>query len=153
MNEEEKRTPGEEVIEHEVEKKRSKAEDYLHDPERSKQLLDEAVKKAQDKEQHKGPLEEVWNNLQALLRMFKAYLKKDYTVLPWGSIVLIVVAILYFVSPFDLLPDWIPLAGFVDDAAVIGFVLRQINNDLEAFLKWESIKKSLDDVINNPPEA
>ncbi len=153
MNEDVKHTPTEEVIEHEVEKKRTKAEDYLRDPERSKQLLNQAVQKAHDKETKKGPLEEVWNSLQALLRMFQAYLRKEYTVLPWGSIVLIVVAILYFVSPFDLLPDWIPLGGFIDDAAVIAFVLKQINSDLEAFLKWEGIKKSLDEVINNPPEG
>lgn len=153
MNEEKKFNPTEEVIEHEVDKKRNKAEDYLHDPEKSKQLLDEALKKAKYKEARKGPLEDVWNSLQALLRMFQAYIRKDYTVLPWGSIVLVVVAILYFVSPFDLLPDWIPLAGFVDDAAIIGFVLRQINNDLDAFLKWEGIKRSLETVINHPPEA
>jgi hypothetical protein len=36
---------------------------------------------------------------------------------------------------------------------VIAFVLKQINTDLEAFLKWEGIKNSLDEVINNPPEA
>lgn len=153
MAEEVKHTPTEEVIEHEVERKRTKAEDYLHDPEKSKLLLDEAVKKAHDKEAHKGPLEDVWNSLQALIRMFRAYLRREYTFVPWASIVLIVVAILYFVSPFDLLPDWIPLAGFIDDAAVIGFVLRQINTDLEAFLKWEGIKKSLENVVNNSPEA
>jgi uncharacterized membrane protein YkvA (DUF1232 family) len=59
-----------------------------------------------------------------------------------------VVAIIYFVSPIDLLPDWIPLGGFIDDAAVIGFVLKQINTDLEQFLKWEAVKKSLDSVVD-----
>lgn len=140
--------PVEEVIEHEVDKKRSKAEDYLRDPDKSKKLLEEALKKADEKEEKKGPLQDVWNSLQALFRLFQAYLHHDYTRIPWGSIVLVVVAIIYFVSPFDLLPDWIPLAGFVDDAAVIGFVLKQINNDLDNFLKWEAVKKSLDAVMD-----
>jgi len=95
----------------------------------------------------------VWNNLKALLRLFKAYLSREYTSIPWGSIVMVVIAILYFVSPLDLVFDWIPLAGFVDDAAVIAFVLKQINNDIETFLKWEKVKKSQEEVINNPPEA
>jgi len=136
------------VIEHEVERKRNKAEDYLRDPEKSKQLLDEAVKKANEKEEKKGPLTDVWNSLTALFRLFNAYIHKEYTHIPWGSIVLVVVAIIYFVSPIDLLPDWIPLGGFIDDAAVIGFVLKQINTDLEQFLKWEAVKKSLDSVVD-----
>jgi uncharacterized membrane protein YkvA (DUF1232 family) len=122
--------PTDEVIEHEVDKKRTKAVDYLRSPEKSKQLLDDAVKKAHSKEDKKGPLTDVWNSLTALVRLFQAYLRREYTTIPWGSIVLVVVAILYFVSPLDLIPDWIPLAGFIDDAAVIAFVLKQINTDL-----------------------
>lgn len=142
MNEE-KKVPSEKVIEHEVEKKRSRAEDYLKDPEKSKELLDQAIKKANSKEEHKGPLVEVWDKLKALFRMLQAYLRRDYTSVPWGSIVLVVVAIIYFVSPLDLLPDWIPLAGFIDDAAVIGFVIKQIQKDLDAFLMWENLKKNI----------
>lgn len=139
----------EEVLEHEVDKKRARAADYLRDPVKSKELLEQAVKKAGEKEKQKGPLTDLWNNLNALFRLFQSYIRHDYTQIPWGSIILVVVAIIYFVSPFDLVFDWIPGAGFIDDAAVIGFVLKQINTDLEAFLKWEAIKKSLDNVMDD----
>jgi uncharacterized membrane protein YkvA (DUF1232 family) len=140
--------PSEDAVEREVDKKRSRAEDYLNDPNKSKALFDQAVKKANSKEEHKGPLADVWNSLKALFRLFQAYFKREYTAIPWGSIVLVVVAIIYFVSPLDLLPDWIPLAGFIDDAAVIGFVINQVKKDLDAFLRWEEMKKSLDTAIN-----
>jgi uncharacterized membrane protein YkvA (DUF1232 family) len=140
---EEQKNPSEEAIEREVEKKRTRAEDYLRDPDKSKQLLDQAIKKANSKEEHKGPLADVWNSLKALLRLFQAYFKREYTTIPWGSIVLVVVAIIYFVSPLDLIPDWIPIAGFIDDAAVIAFVLKQIHNDLDSFLKWEEVNQML----------
>lgn len=139
----------EEVIEHEVDKKRARAADYLRDPVKSKELLEQAVKKANEKEKQKGPLADLWNNLNALFRLFQSYIHHDYTQIPWGSIILVVVAIIYFVSPFDLVFDWIPGAGFIDDAAVIGFVLKQINTDLDAFIKWEAIKKSLDNVMDD----
>ena len=139
----------EEVIEHEVDKKRARAADYLRDPVKSKELLEQAVKKANEKEKQKGPLADLWNNLNALFRLFQSYIHHDYTQIPWGSIILVVVAIIYFVSPFDLVFDWIPGAGFIDDAAVIGFVLKQINTDLDAFIKWEVIKKSLDNVMDD----
>jgi uncharacterized membrane protein YkvA (DUF1232 family) len=145
---EDKNKPSETMIEREVDKKRSKAEDYLRDPDKSKKLLDEALKKAKAKEEKKGPLAEVWSNLNALFRLLQAYIHRDYTRIPWGSIVLVVVAIIYFVSPFDLIPDWIPVVGFIDDAAVIAFVLKQINTDLNQFLQWEAVKKSLDEAVN-----
>ena len=141
--------PSDELIEHEVEKKRSRAEDYLRDPDKSRQLLDEAVRKAHDKEGKKGPLTDVWKSLTAMLRLLQAYIRHEYTRIPWGSIVLVVVAIVYFVSPFDLIPDWIPFAGFIDDAAVIGFVLKQINTDLDQFLQWEAVKKALDAAMDD----
>jgi uncharacterized membrane protein YkvA (DUF1232 family) len=146
--EEKEFTPSEAAIEHEVEKKRTKAEDYLRDPEKSKALLEQAVKKAGEKEQKKGPLNDVWNSLNALFRLFQAYSRHEYTHIPWGSIVMVVIAILYFVSPFDLIFDWIPFAGYIDDAAVIAFVLKQISTDLDDFLKWEAVKKSLDAVMD-----
>jgi uncharacterized membrane protein YkvA (DUF1232 family) len=144
---EERKTPSQAAVENEVNKTKRRAEDYLHDPEKSKVLLDQAIKKANSKEVNKGPLADVWASLKALMRMFKAYTRREYTKVPWGSIVMVAVAIIYFVSPIDLLFDWIPLAGFVDDAAVIAFVIKQIKNDLDAFLRWESLQTSLVDVI------
>lgn len=145
---EEKKTPSEAVIAREVEKRRSRAEDYLNDPGKSKVLLDQALKKANIKEEHKGPLADVWINLKALFRMMQAYVRREYTSVPWGSIVMVVVAIIYFVSPLDLVPDWIPLGGFIDDAAVIGFVINQIKNDLGAFLKWEALKNGIQSALD-----
>jgi uncharacterized membrane protein YkvA (DUF1232 family) len=40
----------------------------------------------------------------------------------------------------DLIPDAIPVAGLVDDAAVLAFVLRQARAEVEAFKKWEKAK-------------
>jgi len=51
--------------------------------------------------------------------------------------VLVTVGILYFVMPIDLIPDFIPVVGFVDDAGVIWAVVKQIKTDLDNFLAWE----------------
>ncbi|KAF0112265.1 MAG: hypothetical protein FD147_326 [Chloroflexi bacterium] len=125
-----------------VAQSKSRAEDYLKDPEKSKRLLDEAMKKANNKEKINGPLAELWRNLKTLFRLLQAYFSKQYTAIPWGSVVLIVGAVIYFVSPIDLMPDWIPLSGFIDDAAVLMFVLAQIRSDLDRFLLWESEMQS-----------
>jgi uncharacterized membrane protein YkvA (DUF1232 family) len=120
-----------------VEEKKSKATEYLGDPKKTEKLLEDAAKKAKNYEKNRGPLDEVWSYLTALYRLLRAYFRGDYRDIPWRSIVLVTVGIVYFVSPIDLIPDFIPVVGLVDDAAVIMFVVNQIKADLDNFLAWE----------------
>jgi uncharacterized membrane protein YkvA (DUF1232 family) len=125
-----------------VEKKKSKAEEYLRDPEKAKQLISDAVNKARSKEKNKGPLNDIWNYLTALFRLLRSYVTREYTAIPWASIVLVAVAIIYFVAIVDIIPDFIPGVGFIDDAAVIAFVISQIRSDLDKYMQWETEQKS-----------
>jgi uncharacterized membrane protein YkvA (DUF1232 family) len=129
------------IISEVVYKSRSRAEEYIRSPEKTKRLLAEALEKAGAKEKNKGPLEELWNYLTALFRLLRAYINREYKDIPWSSIVLVVVAIIYFVSIVDLIPDFLPGAGFIDDAAVVAFVITKIKSDIDKYLLWESEQK------------
>lgn len=136
-----------------IENTKSKAEEYALDPKKAKRLLDDAVKKTKSFEKNRGPLTEVWSYLTALFRLLKAYIRKDYRDIPWGSIVLVIAAIIYFVSPIDFMPDMLP-GGFIDDAAVIAYVVTQIKADLDNFLAWEverSYDESDSEEVNSEP--
>jgi uncharacterized membrane protein YkvA (DUF1232 family) len=119
-----------------IERIKNKAEEYARDSNKAKKLLGDAVKKAKRYERNRGPLADVWGYLTALFRLLRAYISGDYRDIPWVSIVLVIVAIIYFVSPIDLIPDFLP-AGYIDDAAVIALVIAQIQADLDNFLAWE----------------
>ena len=119
-----------------IERTKNKAEEYARNPNKARKLLDDAVKKAKRYERNRGPLADVWGYLTALFRLLRAYIRRDYRDIPWSSIVLVIVAIIYFVSPIDLIPDILP-GGYIDDAAVIAFVIAQIKADLDNFLAWE----------------
>ena len=54
---------------------------------------------------------------------------------------LIVAGIIYVVNPFDFFPDAIPGLGFLDDAAVIVFVLKIVRDELDEFLEWETANR------------
>lgn len=75
--------------------------------------------------------------LRSLFRLTKAYAKGDYREIPYRSLALAVGALLYFLNPMDLIPDFILTMGFLDDAAVVGTVLASLKSDLEAFQRWE----------------
>ena len=56
----------------------------------------------------------------------------------WVLFVFLSVAILlYFVSPIDLIPDFIPLIGGLDDVLLLGFLIKIIDKEIERFLTWE----------------
>lgn len=136
--------PEEAIKSLEFQRAKNKAEEYARDPEKAKKIIDEAVKKAKGK--NKGPLGEVWRYLTALIRLTRAYFNKRYTDVPWQTIVLAIAALIYFVSPIDLIPDFIVGVGFLDDAAVISFVVASVKVDLDNFLEWEDDQKMQEDL-------
>lgn len=56
---------------------------------------------------------------------------------PWGAIVSLFVALLYGVSPIDLIPDVLPLVGWIDDALLIPLLL------LLAYRLWRNARRSV----------
>ena len=88
-----------------------------------------------------GRLTPVKKDLQTLLRLMRATGEGRYKELSGKNLALAGLALLYLISPLDVLPDFIP-GGFVDDAAVIGFVIRKIRTELVAFEAWERAQGS-----------
>ncbi len=69
--------------------------------------------------------------------MLKDYRKGIYTNVPWFTIASIAFSFLYILNPFDIVPDFIPGIGYVDDFAVISFALKFIESDLHNYLDWK----------------
>ena len=114
---------------------------YAKDPAWLKGLLRKAVQKAGDN-MARVRLQNIYEDLQALIRMVQAYLKQQYKEVPWKSIIYAIAAIIYFVNPFDLIPDAILFAGFIDDAAIITHVVGVIGEDIAKFKQWEAVQVS-----------
>jgi uncharacterized membrane protein YkvA (DUF1232 family) len=110
-----------------------KAESYVGHKEKLLWLLEKATRKA---DQHYESLLAPWESFQILLRLIRSWLAGKYCA-PAGPILMAVAAVIYFVSPFDLIPDAIPVLGFVDDASVITFVARTHMGVISSFRKWE----------------
>ena len=75
-----------------------------------------------------------------MAEMIKAYVRKEYTEIPVGATIIAVAAVLYFVTPFDLIPDMIPMMGFADDIGVAALSIRLIHEDLMQFKAWQTAR-------------
>ena len=115
----------------------SKAAQYAKDPDRLKDLASKARRKAESA----GPdgfLKEFWSTLMTFLRLIRAYTRGDYRQVPWETVTLVVAAVLYFLMPIDVIPDVLMGLGFVDDAAVIAWVMNMVGPELGKFRQWET---------------
>jgi uncharacterized membrane protein YkvA (DUF1232 family) len=83
-----------------------------------------------------GPFATVVDDVKTLLRLVRSYATGDYRDVSARNLALAVAAVVYLVSPLDVIPDFLPF-GFTDDAAVVGFVLGKIGTELVRFRAWE----------------
>jgi uncharacterized membrane protein YkvA (DUF1232 family) len=112
-----------------------RAAGIVADPVALKDLADQALHSESGRS---GPLGEVVDDFRTLGRLVAAYGRGDYRDIPLDSLVMVTAGLLYVVSPIDLIPDAIPVAGFADDAVAVGFVIRQVHHELTAFREWEA---------------
>jgi uncharacterized membrane protein YkvA (DUF1232 family) len=139
---------GTKKIEEGYKKFENKAKEYIKKPEKTDILLQDAGKKADD---NKDSLTGIWDKLQLLFDLVGAWRRGEYRKIPTKSILTIIASIIYFVSPIDLIPDFLIGLGIVDDAAVIGFVIKQITADLETFRTWRENHTSSNTIITESP--
>ena len=81
----------------------------------------------------------LFKQVKLAFEMLKDYKKKSYKNVPWKTIAIITAAILYFLNPIDLIPDFMGLLGFTDDAIVLGFVFNSIREELIKYCNWRGL--------------
>ncbi len=79
----------------------------------------------------------LWSDLPLLVRLLKAWKNGRYRGLSVRTLASLAAALLYVLSPVDLIPDFLPGIGLIDDAAVLMLLLHSMAQDLAAFRLWE----------------
>lgn len=134
---------------------RKRAEDELN--KRAGKVTEADVVKVLEKEEaitrkfsRSGPLAKFMRDLRLFFDLLKSYWRKEYRKVPFWTIAAIVAAVLYVLNPFDLVPDFIPFVGLVDDALVVSACLSMIRKDLIAFEEWCMENKPRIETDNDP---
>lgn len=91
-------------------------------------------------------LNQFWADFKIVFSMINDYYHGRYREVPWYAITAAGAALLYVLSPIDLICDFIPIGGYIDDAAVFLFCLNQIKGEIEKYKLW---KESGEIWINN----
>jgi uncharacterized membrane protein YkvA (DUF1232 family) len=94
-------------------------------------------KLAQEAIKHKGFLQKI----PAVFRMIKLYYKGQYK-MKFTDILLPALALIYVISPIDIIPDFVPVVGALDDLAILAFAIPLLMKEVDKFLIWESQKNN-----------
>jgi len=82
-------------------------------------------------------LERFTTDISLFISLIKDYYQGNYRKIPYKSISSIVIGLVYILNPIDIIPDFIPLIGYVDDALVIAFCLKMVEKDLLEYQAWK----------------
>ncbi len=119
----------------------------MFDEERSK-ITREDIKdlinkenKVIDRVKKYGPLVDYLEDVKTFYALIKDYINGEYTDVPWWTIAAIGAALAYIINPFDVIPDFIPVIGQIDDAAVLVLCLKMVKKDIEKYKEWKEYKR------------
>ena len=118
-------------------KAKQRARGILEDPKRLRNLANAAMAKLKDLKNDGEGMQTLKNQAGTFIRMIRSYQAGEYQRTPWKSLLLITAGVIYFVSPLDLIPDFIPVMGFMDDITVLLWILNSVRGDVEKYEEWE----------------
>ncbi len=78
------------------------------------------------------------SEIASLFEFIAAYRRNNYRDISPATLIVTVLGVIYFISPLDLLPDLIPILGWIDDIAVVRIIIELIRSDLSRFRIWKS---------------
>lgn len=110
----------------------------------SKEDVGEALKGKEQAEnliKKNGFLQQYWKDIKTSFALLKDWYMGNYKKIPFRMVASIAGAMLYFVSPFDIVPDWIPFGGLLDDALILAAIFALSRNDLDEYTIWAGRQK------------
>jgi uncharacterized membrane protein YkvA (DUF1232 family) len=100
------------------------------------EIVDRALEKAKALGRS-SKLRAALDDVKTLGRLARAWARREYRKVSPSTIVMTVGALVYFLAPIDAVLDGLPFIGFLDDAAVLAWVISEIRAELEDFRAWE----------------
>lgn len=116
---------------------------------RNEKLLDADIEhiigeeeKLKEKLKDSNQLERFTTDVVLFLSLVKDYSQGNYRKVPYKTISAVVLGLLYILNPIDIIPDFIPVIGYIDDAIVIAFCLKMVEKDLKKYQVWKESQSS-----------
>ena len=115
-------------------------------------ILNETADKLASKDSKDNKFKQLFDVAGTLVRLVRNYISGDYRDVATSTIISGFAVLLYVLSPIDLIPDFIPVIGFLDDLSLISWFLGKFQGEITKFREREHTGARA--AINSPgPDA
>jgi uncharacterized membrane protein YkvA (DUF1232 family) len=81
-------------------------------------------------------LRRILASVKDLYTLFRDSVRGNYDLHP-VTVGVIGAGLLYFIMPLDLVPDYIPLVGLLDDVVVLTTIINSLQDELSQYRSWK----------------
>lgn len=128
-----------------------RAAKLLGKPFRVVTILNEAADKLADKGSKTNKFRQLFDVALTLVRMVRSFISGDYRDISKSTVVSGLAVLLYVLSPIDLVPDFIPVVGFLDDLSLIGWFVGHFSAEITRFRTWEETGRGQATIVQTAP--
>lgn len=100
-------------------------------------IVNEVADKLADKQSTENKFTQLFASALAIVRLVRAYASGEYRDVKTSTIVSGLGVLLYVLSPIDLIPDFIPVLGWLDDLSLVSWFVGKFQTELGRFRTWE----------------
>ena len=84
---------------------------------------------------------DIWYDIKDLGKMVSDWITGNFKA-PYRTITAAVFTLLYFVNPFDVIPDFVPMVGYIDDVFIVSLCMKMVSADLERYREWKNSRRN-----------
>ncbi|MCQ2132584.1 MAG: DUF1232 domain-containing protein [Bacteroidaceae bacterium] len=110
----------------------TKAKEYIGDKEKTEGLLNKVTKMLS-----KEGLSSIVTEIKDLISYVSDVTKGRYKDYNGWALSTAIGAIIYVVSPIDVIPDFLAGLGFIDDVAIVGYAMKKLHDELQKYHQWK----------------
>ena len=122
-----------------------RADGLVRSKERLKNLATQAVRKLSGTASMR--IDRVREELILCIALVRSWMHGEYDGVSRQTIVAVTAALLYFVVPLDVIPDFLIGVGFIDDASVVGYVMTMLAAEMDTFRRWQEREVEREDKV------
>lgn len=105
-------------------------------------VLNEVADKLADKSSKDNKFRQLFDVALTVVRLVRGYISGDYREIATSTIVAGLAVLLYVLSPIDLIPDFVPVLGFLDDLSLVSWFVGKFQAEISRFREWEQAGRS-----------